>query len=119
MQGVSMMRESKKGMSGLQIHRQIGSGDYRNAWYMCQRIRAAMTYPDMKALLGDVEVDETYIGGKAHNRHGGKNKMPIGHGTAGKLPVIGAIARKGNVVCKMIENTDTKTLGSIRAPHGG
>jgi len=49
-----------------------------------------MTDPDMKALLGDVEVDETYIGGKAHNRHGGKNKTPIGHGTAGKLPVIGA-----------------------------
>ena len=69
-----------------------------------------MTDPDMKALLGDMEVDETYIGGKAHNRHGGKNKTPIGHGTAGKLPVIGAISRKGNVVCKMIENTHTKTL---------
>ncbi len=109
-QVIYLMTQSKNGISALQIHRQIGSGDYRTAWYMCQRIRAAMTYPDMKALLGDVEVDETYIGGKAHNRHGGKNKMPIGHGTAGKLPVIGAIARKGNVVCKMIENTDTKTL---------
>src|SRR6266852_6593718 len=118
-QVIYLMTQSKKGISALQIHRQIGSGDYRTAWYMCQRIRAAMSDDDFPKLMGVVEADETYVGGKDRNRHGGKNKMPIGHGTAGKLPVIGAIARKGNVVCKMIENTDTKTLGSIRAPHGG
>jgi transposase-like protein len=109
-QVIYLMTQSKKGISALQIHRQIRSGDYRTAWYMCIRIRAAMTDPDMKGLLGNVEVDETYIGGKAHNRHGGKNATPIGRGTAGKIPVIGAIARKGKVVCQMIENTDTRTL---------
>jgi hypothetical protein len=58
--------------------------------------------------MGVVEIDETYIGGKNRNRHW--NKKQPGTGTAGKLPVIGAISRKGNVVCKMIENADTETL---------
>jgi transposase-like protein len=58
--------------------------------------------------MGQVEVDETYIGGKNKNRHWDKKQS--GTGTAGKIPVVGAIARKGNVVCKMIENADTATL---------
>jgi len=58
--------------------------------------------------MGQVEVDETYIGGKNRNRHWDK-KQP-GTGTAGKIPVVGAISRKGNVICKMIENADTETL---------
>ena len=58
--------------------------------------------------MGVVEVDETYIGGKEKNKHW--NKQAERTRTAGKIPVIGAIARKGNVVCKMIENADTETL---------
>jgi len=59
------MGQSKKGISALQIHRTIGSDDYRTAWYMCQRICAAMKDEGFPKLMGDVEVDETYIGGKA------------------------------------------------------
>jgi len=114
---IYLMTQSKKGMSALQIHRQIGSGDYRTAWYMCHRIRAAMQDSDIKKMLGGngdvVEVDETYMGGKEGNKH--FSKRVKGRGTAGKIPVIGAIARKGNVVCQMIENTDTATLdGFVR-----
>lgn len=105
-----LMLTSKKGISALQIHRMIGSGSYSTAFYMCHRLRAGMADPDFRQLMGIVEVDGTYIGGKAANKHGGKFKTPIGHGAAGKAPVIGAIARKGNVVCQMIENTDTRTL---------
>ncbi len=58
-----------------------------------------------------MEVDETFIGGKAQNMHA---KKALGlTGTKSKTAVIGAIARKGNVVCQMIENTDTATLDAF------
>jgi transposase-like protein len=103
-----LMLTSKKGISALQIHRMIGSGSYRTAWYMCHRLRAGLRDPEFRQLMGIVEVDETYIGGKEKNKHA--NKRLNQRGTAGKTPVIGAISRKGNVVCKMIENADTETL---------
>jgi ISXO2-like transposase domain len=61
--------------------------------------------PEFGPLMGQVEVDETYIGGKNKNRHWDKKQS--GTGTSGKIPVVGAISRKGNVICKMIENADT------------
>lgn len=108
-----LMTQSKKGMSALQIHRQIRSGDYRTAWYMCHRLRAAMNNATFEQLIGEVEIDETFIGGKAQNMHAGKRKALSLTGTKGKVAVIGAISRKGNVVAQMIENTDTPTLDSF------
>ncbi len=110
-QVIYLMMQSKKGISALQIHRQIGSGDYRTAWYMCHRIRAAMKDGNFSKLMGEVEVDETYIGGKDKNRHRAKRQKI--RGGAGKIGVIGAIARKGNVVCQIIENTDRVTMGNF------
>ena len=106
-----LMLQSKKGMSALQIHRTIGSGDYRTAWYICQRVRAAFQSDEILKLGGEVEVDETFIGGKDANRH--RNKKQGHRNFGGKVPVIGAISRKGNVVCKVIENIDTETLSGF------
>jgi transposase-like protein len=103
-----LMVTSKKGISALQIHRTIGSGSYKTAFYMCHRLRASMNDPEFRQLMGIVEVDETYIGGKDKNRHW--DKKVGGRGTFGKTPVIGAISRKGNVVAMTIANTDTATL---------
>jgi transposase-like protein len=107
-QVIHLMTQSKKGISALQIHRQIGSGDYRTAWYMCHRIRAAMKDSGFSKLMGEVEIDETYIGGSDRNRHMSQHRNE--KGPKGKLAVVGAIARKGNVVCQMIEAADKYTL---------
>ena len=62
-----LMLTAKKGISSLQVRRVIfgeDSGtDWRTAWYICHRWRAAMR-GDAFPLAGEVEVDETYIGGK-------------------------------------------------------
>jgi len=107
------MLNSKKGVSALQIHRQIGSGSYETAWYMCMRLRASMHDPDFRQLMGIVEVDETFVGGKDKNRHWDKKSHVTGGIGSGKVGVIGAISRKGNVVCQIIENTDAITLNAF------
>jgi transposase-like protein len=108
------MLQSKKGVSSRQIRRMFfgETSSLHTAWYICHRLRAAMHDPDFKQLMGIVEVDETYIGGKQGNRHAKDRAKYSGRGAAntGKTTVIGAIARKGNVVCKVIEDTDARTL---------
>ncbi len=103
-----MIVTSKRGVSALQVHRTIGSGSYSTAFYMCHRLRAAMNDPEFRQLMGIVEVDETYLGGRDANRHWDKKRHI--RGTGDKTPIIGAIARKGNVVCKMIQTADMPTL---------
>jgi transposase-like protein len=98
---------AKKGISAKQIERQIGSS-YPTAWYLCHRLRAAMKDAEFTKLMGIVEVDEAGIGGKDKNRHWDKKQHITG--LSGKTTVIGAIARKGNVVCQIIEKTDAATL---------
>jgi transposase-like protein len=59
-----LITESKKGISACQVQRVLGLGSYKTAWYLCHRIRSAMkAASDM--LDGTVEIDETYVGGKA------------------------------------------------------
>jgi hypothetical protein len=47
----------------------MGFGSYRTAWYMCHRVRAGLANEDFRKLMGIVEVDETFVGGLAKNRH--------------------------------------------------
>jgi transposase-like protein len=91
---VHCMLTSKKGVSALEIQRVMGFGSYRTAWSMCHKIRTALIEPETK-LGGIVEVDETFIGGKDKNKHLGKRGKP-------KVPVIGAVQRKGNVIARVL-----------------
>jgi IS1 family transposase/transposase-like protein len=106
---VHLMLTSKKGISSLQIQRMMGFGSYETALNMTHKIRAALMEPETK-LGGIVEVDETFIGGKAKNRHIGKRGGGGATGGTGKEIVAGAVRRKGNVIARVIENVQASTL---------
>jgi transposase-like protein len=110
---IHLMLTSKKGISARQVHRYMGFGSYKTAWYMCHRIRAALQDNEFKKLMGVVEVDETFVGGKAKNRHWDKRDGMGGGTGSGKAAVIGAVSRKGNVVARVIANTDTRTFDAF------
>ena len=105
---IHMMLTSKKGISALQVQRVMGFGSYKTAHYMCHRIRAGLADEEFNKLMGIVEVDETYIGGKDKNRHWNK-RVGIRGGSAKEI-VVGAVSRKGNVVARVIENTTARAL---------
>lgn len=105
-----LMLASKKGMSALQIQRFMGFGSYGTAHSMCHKIRAALIEPEEK-LGGIVEVDETFIGGKAKNKHADKRDGLPGPTAGGKRTIIaGAVKRKGNVIARVVANVRTSTL---------
>jgi transposase-like protein len=110
---IHLMLVSKKGMSALQIYRYLGFGSYKTAWLMCHKVRIALT-EDIEQLGGIVEVDETFVGGLAKNRH--KDKRGDGSGGtggAGQAIIVGAVKRKGSVVARVIANVQSEILTSF------
>ncbi len=95
---------SKKGVSALEIHRQTGLS-YKSALFMLHRIRFAMADSVVGPLGGEVEVDETYVGGKP--RYKGVSKR--GRGTK-KQCVLAMVERGGRVKTRPIANVTGKTL---------
>jgi transposase-like protein len=109
---IYLMMTSKKGISALQVQRMLGFGSYRTAWSMCHRVRVALGQEDFRKLVGFVEVDETYVGGKAKNKHkgpGGRGDMG-GTGSTGKFFIAGAVQRKGKVIARVVDRIDNETL---------
>ena len=65
---IALMVDAKKGLSALQMQQHLGIGSYKTAWYLCHRIRKAMTDKNLLPLTGTVEIDETFLGGRAERR---------------------------------------------------
>ncbi len=105
---IYLMASTRCGISAKQIQRETGV-TYKTAWRMFKQIRTLLGYTDNK-LSGEVELDETYVGGKAHNMHQSKRAKLTGRGTADKTPVFGAVERKGDVKAVVVANTDQVTL---------
>lgn len=111
-----LISNCKNGVSSYEIHRAIGVTQ-KTAWFMLHRIRVLMETGNVEKLTGEVEVDETFIGGLAKNMHKAKREAKIqGRGSVGKTAVMGLLERKGRVMAKVISNTSRKTLhGEIKA----
>jgi transposase-like protein len=102
-----LMTSSKKGISAHQIHRTLGVS-YKTAWFMCHRIREAMTPArGSSGPIGGtgkiVESDETFVGGKAKNVHRGK-PIPKKHA------VQALVERGGQVRAKHVADVTAKSL---------
>lgn len=102
-----LISSSKKGMSAHQIHRMIGVS-YKSTWFMMHRIREAMREGKIPGGMGGqnqvVEVDETYVGGKAKNR---KNHVPP------KEAVVALVEREGRVRSEHVPAVNAKNLRAI------
>jgi transposase-like protein len=102
-----LMCESKKGISASQVYRMLGKKSYKTAWYLCHRIRAAMTSAseDRPKLGGTIEVDETFVGGIQRG-----NQHKAGHPESKKQVVIGIRQRGGELRFFHAEDVKSGTL---------
>jgi transposase-like protein len=98
-----MLTNCKNGVSSYEIARDV-KVTQKSAWFMLQRIRLAMQDEFFGSKLGgEVEVDETFIGGKARNMHVSERKRRItGTGTKDKTAVMGILERGGKVRASVV-----------------
>ena len=106
--GIYLMLTSLKGVSSMKLHRDLGIAQ-STAWHLAQRIRQGFTDDYSPPLSGEVEVDETYIGGKEMNKHASK-KLNAGRGSVGKTAVAGAIEWGGHIKAQPVGDTSDKSL---------
>lgn len=101
---------AKKGVSSVQLAKFINVTQ-KTAWFMLQRIQNCFNIDASQCLNGEVEVDETYIGGLNKNRHSSKKvRNARGRSCKDKVPVFGMLQREGFVIAKVVSDTKAGTL---------
>ncbi|HLK63305.1 MAG TPA: IS1595 family transposase [Bryobacteraceae bacterium] len=107
----------KNGISSYEVHRALGITQ-KTAWFLDHRIRLALTMGTFNKFSGQIDADETYIGGKACNIHASKKAVKItGTGGKGETAVIGILERGGKVYTKVVHNVKKKSLQSEIRQH--
>jgi transposase-like protein len=108
----------RNGVSSYEVHRDLGITQ-KSAWFMDHRIRFALHSGSFENMLsGEVEADETFIGGKARNMHADKRAIKItGTGGKDKTMVMGILERGGKVRTKVVENRKKKALQAEVREH--
>ena len=99
-QVIYRMASTRCGISAKQIQRETGV-TYKTAWRMFKQVRTLLS-EDFEHLTGEVEVDETYVGGAEHGKRG--------RGAGGKAKVIGAVQRQGKVVAEVVDDLKRHTI---------
>lgn len=103
----------KRGISSCQVA-SILKIKQRTAWGMMQKVRQYMSMENNHKLSGEVEIDETFVGGKNKNRHKDKKVEKCqGRSYKDKVPVFGILERDGKVIARVVPNTQCKTLVPI------
>lgn len=108
-----MITSHKKGISSLQLSKDIGVTQ-KTAWFVLNRLRfATNTKSFNEPLKNIVEVDETYLGGKERNKHLSKRmENTQGRSTKSKTPVLGLVERNGKIKAFKIDDVQRQTIQS-------
>lgn len=113
-----LIANAKNGISSYEIHRALGVTQ-KTAWFLLHRIRKAMQNGSFGKLSGHVEVDETFIGGKARNMHKSVLAKRVAqfatprtgrNQTTGKIAVMGLLERHGEVRAMVVDGTKRRHL---------
>lgn len=119
--GFWMLVNCKNGVSSMELHRTLGITQ-KAAWFMLQRLRLALRDDFFGSKLGsgpdsEVEVDETYIGGKARNMHKSRRAKLTGRVHEDKVAVMGFVERGGRVRTEIIPDRHTNTVQPMVHRH--